>query len=259
MLQGMLTEDEENGPSMMAPDNMKYGRELSRVETRDIDKAAIEHAKQLMRSKRLAPVRVLDFGCGTGHSAETFARLGCHVTGVDMRRSHEDILERNQRLLADGFHPIHFIHSDICDVNIEDICDKPWDIIYLNRILHFLPETSVKNIMTALVEASSPDTHFVINFRSSDYKTPGKEGCTYIESDEDGCIATYYLHNARRFITMLQDLGCSLALHEEHDRLCLLFVKNSPREDIAPHRTLDAAAMRTTHIARFRINEPPTM
>ncbi len=229
MINAYSFDDSEHGPQMIGPQNTHYGREVSRVETRGIDEAAMQHARKLLQQEdRSSLVYVLDLGCGTGDAAEKYARLGCHVTGADVRESHNDIAQRNIGLLKDGFAQIDFVNQDLYRLNIDVLGDKPWDVIILNRVLHFLPLTVVKNLMEQLVERAGPDTQFVINFRSSDHKTGNNKGRTYIESDEDGCLPTYYLHNAKDFITMLRELGCSITMHEQNDQLCLLFVKNSP-------------------------------
>ena len=46
----------------------------------------------LTQRRRLDPtgVRALDIGCGGGFMAEEFARLGCHVVGVDPSAVHRD-------------------------------------------------------------------------------------------------------------------------------------------------------------------------
>ena len=236
--------DADDGPKMVGPDNTQYGRELSQVETRAIDTASIDYVRQLLRQdSRHAAIRILDLGCGSGHNAERFARMGCHVTAVDVRHSQEDIKLRNRRLMQDGLPTIDFINQNITTIDFTTLSDAPWDVVFLNRVLHFVPEICLERIIQSVVDVSAPNTHFVINFRSSDYKTPHSEGRTFIESDEDGCLPTYYLHNAQRFMTMLHRLGCSVALHEKHDRLCLLFVKNSPAQP--------AAALAPSHPNRY--------
>ncbi|MBY0428238.1 MAG: methyltransferase domain-containing protein [Alphaproteobacteria bacterium] len=227
MLDTSLTFDGDYGPKMVGPDKTPFGYELSQVETRAIDYAAIDFVQQLV-SQGSKHIRVLDLGCGTGYNAERFARMGCDVTAVDLRHSHDDIAQRNLSLSQAGLTAIQFINQNIIALDIAAITTQPWDVVFLNRVLHFVPEGYLKPIMQAVINNSGPDAHFVINFRSSDYKTGDREGRTFREDDEDGCLPSYFLHNARDFVKMLKGLGCSVAMHEEHDRLCLLFIKNSP-------------------------------
>lgn len=62
-----------------APD---YDRWFETKMGRHADDAETECAMELMRPEK--GMRILDVGCGTGNFSLKLARLGCHVTGIDL-------------------------------------------------------------------------------------------------------------------------------------------------------------------------------
>lgn len=66
------------------------------------------------------PLCALDLGCGDGTTALPLARLGAHVTGVDIARN---LVEAgNKRATEAGLHRLTFHEGDACNLDSVDDC-----------------------------------------------------------------------------------------------------------------------------------------
>jgi trans-aconitate methyltransferase len=76
--------------------------------------------------------RILDLGCGTGELTAKIAAAGARVTALD---SSAAMLER-----ARAAHPgVEFIEADARSF---DLAGKPFDAIFSNAVLHWIPEAA---------------------------------------------------------------------------------------------------------------------
>jgi 2-polyprenyl-3-methyl-5-hydroxy-6-metoxy-1,4-benzoquinol methylase len=75
---------------------------------------------------------VLDFGCGDGENATQLARLGAHVTGIDI--SPELIDLARQRAVLDGVEEnTEFVAADIED---KPFSDNSFDFVLCSAVIH---------------------------------------------------------------------------------------------------------------------------
>lgn len=75
---------------------------------------------------------ILDLGCGQGRDSLFIARLGHHVTGVDLSEAGvHQMMERahNENLQIDG------IVADVVEFEVS----SEYDVVILDRVLHLLP------------------------------------------------------------------------------------------------------------------------
>ncbi|MBU1142588.1 MAG: methyltransferase domain-containing protein [Firmicutes bacterium] len=80
---------------------------------------------------------ILDLGCGQGRDALELAKLGYHVTGVDISTvGVNQMLEEANRLNLS-------VRGEVCDVYTYDHIHN-YDFILLDSMLHFYPKDKVK-------------------------------------------------------------------------------------------------------------------
>jgi len=75
--------------------------------------------------------RVLDLGCGTGHLTARLAEREGSVVGVD---NSLDMIERARK----SYPELDFVHADAR--SLADEVDGPFDAIFSNATLHWIPE-----------------------------------------------------------------------------------------------------------------------
>lgn len=97
-----------------------------------------------------APLRVLDIGCGQGRDALFIARLGHHVTGVDL--SPHGIQDLTTAAKAEGLN-ITGVTADITSYTP----DALFDVILIDRTLHMLPDQQRDTVLAHLIRSTTPD------------------------------------------------------------------------------------------------------
>lgn len=118
----------------------------------------------------LAPnSRIIDVGTGPGWTLHWLAKLGHHVTGLDISKELLDVAER--RLQADAFHPyldrpfdVRFALHDIEEAPLDH--DRPYDVALFESTLHhfYNPVAALRNTasclardgLVAIIEAAAP-------------------------------------------------------------------------------------------------------
>jgi len=102
--------------------------------------------------------RVLDVGCGEGTNSVLMAKLGAHVTGIDISSGSIEVC--NRRALLDGVEGrTKFICSPLETVDFEE---GGFDVIWGDGVLHHLiPE--LPGVMAKLLRWAKPGALFVFS------------------------------------------------------------------------------------------------
>ncbi|MCA9887264.1 MAG: class I SAM-dependent methyltransferase [Anaerolineae bacterium] len=100
-------------------------------------------------------VQVLDLGCGQGRDALFIARLGHHVTGVDVSPTGiEQLLAdaKNENLAISG------LVADLCNYSP----DATFDVVVIDRTLHMLDAEPRLDVLRRILPAVKPDGYILI-------------------------------------------------------------------------------------------------
>lgn len=98
---------------------------------------------------------VLDLGCGQGRDALMIARLGHHVTGVDLSRAGIQQLEADAKAENLG---ITGVVADL--VSYEPT--EPYDVILIDRTLHMLSEKDRLKVLKTVSPYVKPNGFILI-------------------------------------------------------------------------------------------------
>jgi len=102
------------------------------------------------------PLRALDLGCGDGTTAVPLARLGAHVTGVDIARN---LVEAGRkRATAEGLHQLQFVEGDACALH--GIGDHTFDLTLTMFGAMFAPRPF--EVAREMVRVTKPGGHIVM-------------------------------------------------------------------------------------------------
>ncbi|HUW99279.1 MAG TPA: bifunctional 2-polyprenyl-6-hydroxyphenol methylase/3-demethylubiquinol 3-O-methyltransferase UbiG [Acidiferrobacter sp.] len=97
----------------------------------------------------LAGVRLLDVGCGGGLLAESLAKAGAHVTGIDL--AHEALLVARLHAAENGL-SIDYREASVEDLGRDPAC-APFDVVTCLELLEHVPDpASVVRACAALVK-----------------------------------------------------------------------------------------------------------
>ncbi len=99
--------------------------------------------------------KVLDVGCGQGRDALFIARLGHHVTAVDL--SPSGIADLQAEADAEGL-SIQAQVADICTYKPS----QQYDVIVVDRVLHMLQKEQREAVLKTLCTATHPDSVILI-------------------------------------------------------------------------------------------------
>lgn len=100
-------------------------------------------------------VRVLDIGCGQGRDALFIARLGHHVTGVDL--SANGIRDLTQSAALEGL-AVQGVVADITGFTPEG----QFDVVLIDRTLHMLDEAPRLAVLSRLLDHVSDNGWLLI-------------------------------------------------------------------------------------------------
>lgn len=106
--------------------------------------------------------RVLDLACGTGEISYRLARLGYHVTGVDL--SEDMLTVAKEKMLMHGFHDALFIKQDMR--GLEGF--EPFDFIFLccDSLNYLTSEQDVENTFHHAMQFLKKDGLFIFDVHS---------------------------------------------------------------------------------------------
>ncbi|MEO1289092.1 MAG: methyltransferase domain-containing protein, partial [Chloroflexota bacterium] len=109
---------------------------------------------QFFNQYEKASAKVLDLGCGQGRDALFIARLGHHVTGVDLSPSGiEQLLEdaKAENLNIEG------VVADLSTYELSGI----YDLVLIDRTLHMLKPEERIHVLEQVAQATN-DSSFVL-------------------------------------------------------------------------------------------------
>lgn len=192
---------------------MKYGVDIASARLDDLDKRILSEIKE--RTERGETVLVLDAGCGQGGLLFAAAAIGAQVVGVDIDDYEEVIKERGAeaKLPPTVTQPL-FIQEDIC--SYLDKNNVPFDIVVLQRVLHYLPYKTAVDLLTKLHNFTDDIYLSVTGMGSAIAKyynakaTPVENRWGYI--DEDGqklfsISAPLCVYTEMELLKLLKDAG----------------------------------------------------
>jgi len=122
---------------------MQYGIDITSARLDDLDKRVLSEVQKKVDQG----VRVLDVGCGKGGLAVALGQAGAIVTALDV----DDYMAEVEANVAEAKLPPHsltFIQNDIISFLAKS--DAVFDIVILQRVLHYLPHTLAKQVLSTL-------------------------------------------------------------------------------------------------------------
>ncbi len=181
----------------------------------DLDKRVLAQVSDLIDSG--VEPRVLDVGCGVGGLSVAMAKSGAVVIAIDIVDYEEEVGERAAK--AELLPPaVTLIQSDIRDFVVATA--EQYDIVVLQRVLHYLPYKEAKEVLTQLrqkanhlyLSVSGVDTAIARHY--SELANDIRERWGYL--DEVGqnlfsITAPLCLYSETEIIKLLEDAGWTVA------------------------------------------------
>ena len=124
---------------------MQYGVDITSIRLDDLDKRVFSEIQK--KALQGESVTVLDGGCGKGGLAVSLSRVGAKVTALDIDDYVDEIKERVAGATLPP-HSLTFIQNDIISFLAKS--DAVFDIVILQRVLHYLPHTLAKQVLSTL-------------------------------------------------------------------------------------------------------------
>ena len=123
---------------------MQYGIDITSARLDDLDKRVLSEVQKKVDQG----VRVLDVGCGKGGLAVALGQAGAIVTALDV----DDYMAEVEANVAEAKLPPHsltFIQNDIISFLAKS--DAVFDMVVLQRVLHYLPYTLARQVLSTLL------------------------------------------------------------------------------------------------------------
>ncbi len=125
---------------------MHYGVDIASTRLDDLDKRVLADVRERVDYGEV--VSVLDVGCGQGGLAIALAEAGATVTALDIA----DYAETIQTPSIPNSDAVNFIVADIRDWLTTNT--KQFDIVVLQRVLHYLPYPDAKEVLVTLQDVT---------------------------------------------------------------------------------------------------------
>lgn len=106
----------------------------------------VAYVHQLMQEHASGAATILNLGCGTGKHDYALARLGFHVTGVDL--SPDMVTLANRNLPSDLSGHLTFLEGDIRKISL----DKPFDAVI--SLFHVMSYQVANNDLQQVIDVS---------------------------------------------------------------------------------------------------------
>lgn len=126
-------------------------------------------------AKTLPGKRVIDVGCGPGHDAYHFAKLGFQVTGVD----YSDVMIRFAKQLLESDNPPDFQVGDMRDIGVmfeENSFDGAW----VSASMLHIPEEDVPKVLQGIRKVVVGGGKVYVGLKT------GEQGSRVVEEDKYG-------------------------------------------------------------------------
>lgn len=124
---------------------MQYGVDIASTRLDDLDKRVLGAVKKLAALGQVP--RVLDAGCGQGGLTRALLEAGASVVALDVVDYRQSVMNR----LADheiGSEYLEFVQADV--VSWATVNHNHFDIVVLQRVLHYLPYADAKKLLCSL-------------------------------------------------------------------------------------------------------------
>lgn len=136
-----------------------YGEDLAHTHDQGYSSAAKEAASfivRMLRSNSIRHGRILDAGCGSGHSTAVFAKSGYAVVGMD--RSPAMIRLAKRRVTQGTF---------MLGRSLMTSTKRPWDaIVAIGEVVNYLPSSrALRNMIHRAFETLRPGGYLVFDVR----------------------------------------------------------------------------------------------
>ena len=142
---------------MVGTDGKHYGVEQSTFKTDSLDVIVDRYLDvALQATPSNSRLKILEVGGGTGHRAEKWAAKGADVLVTALNDCESEILRRNEKL---GREALSFLRQDIREANAADLREN-WALVHMRRVLHWMPEEDIVNVLNFLPKISGQYTHF---------------------------------------------------------------------------------------------------
>ena len=125
---------------------MQYGVDITSTRLDDLDKRVFSEIQK--KALQGESVTVLDGGCGKGGLAVSLSRVGAKVTALDIDNYANEIKER----VAGATLPppsLTFVQNNIASFLFKS--DEIFDMVVLQRVLHYLPYTLARQVLSTLL------------------------------------------------------------------------------------------------------------
>jgi len=124
---------------------MKYGVDVTSSRLDDLDKRLLTDVSLRVTHEEMATV--LDVGCGQGGLSVALAKVGATVVALD-RDDYLHCIETRLKEKPELSVSVQFIHDDISTMDLSTI--GHFDMVVMQRVLHYLPYQTAKNILSIL-------------------------------------------------------------------------------------------------------------
>jgi len=114
----------------------------------------------------IAGLKILDLGCGAGHSAIFFLRRGAYVTGVDLAPANVE--KARQRAASRSFPPerYRFLAGNVFELDGSGIADS-YDVVFCSAFLHHFFGGEVTRLGELVKRLVKPGGHIIL-YENSD-------------------------------------------------------------------------------------------
>jgi len=126
---------------------MKYGVDITSARLDDLDKHLLDDVR--FKVSEGQALRVLDVGCGRGGLSMALVAAGASVVAVDIHDYQTEITENMTPSVALA-NVLQFVQGDIAKIEIGKL--GHFDIVVMQRVLHYLPYQTAKVVLRSLRE-----------------------------------------------------------------------------------------------------------
>jgi SAM-dependent methyltransferase len=137
----------------------RFGFQVSAIRRDELDLLVLESLTS--RDEHRVRPSVLDLGCGMGAMSVALAAAGAQVLAIDRNDFSEELTAQCQRCGVSE-DSLLFRQATAPQDLISIVPTAPWDIIYSQRMLHYLRRSDAFDVLVELRRCSSLSTHLYL-------------------------------------------------------------------------------------------------
>lgn len=126
-----------------------------------LNKARCEFIKDVFSNMDPTPSRVLDVGCGGGILSESLARMGVHVTGIDVHAEGIDVAEEHKKLDDSIVDTIEYRTQSIEELLSTAEGPGSYDVVIASEVIEHVD--ALQDFCSSLVKATKPGGRIIIS------------------------------------------------------------------------------------------------